>query len=74
MLINALCEYHDILAAQGKLSPEGYSKVGIHYLVSLNESGKICSIVDWQISVMHEIKGKQKEVFTPRNILLPSKS
>ena len=33
MLIQALCEYFDMLAAAGKVTPEGYSKVKIHYLV-----------------------------------------
>jgi CRISPR-associated protein Csd1 len=46
MLINALCGYYDILASQGKVLPEGYSKVGIDFLVSLTPEGKIDDIVD----------------------------
>ena len=39
MLISALNEYYDILAASGKVLPEGYSKVKIHYLIALTEEG-----------------------------------
>ena len=39
MLIQALCDYYDILSAEGKVLPEGYSKVKIHYLISLTEEG-----------------------------------
>lgn len=35
MLIQALCNYYDILSAEGKVLPEGYSKVKIHYLKSV---------------------------------------
>ena len=41
MLIQALCNYYDILSAEGKVLPEGYSKVKIHYLISLTEEGTI---------------------------------
>ena len=35
MLIKALCDYYDILSEAGKVLPEGYSNVKIHYLVCL---------------------------------------
>ena len=41
MLIKALSDYYDLLAAEGKIIPDGYSNVNIHYLVVLNEEGKI---------------------------------
>ena len=41
MLINALCDYYDILSQSGDVLPEGYSKVRIHYLISLTEEGKM---------------------------------
>ena len=44
MLISALNEYYDILAASGKVLPEGYSKVKIHYLIALTEEGNIDGI------------------------------
>ena len=48
MLIQALCEYFDMLAAAGKVTPEGYSKVKIHYLVHLTQDGKIDTISNYQ--------------------------
>ena len=41
MLIHALCDYYDILAKEGKVLPEGYSSVKIHYLISLTEDGTV---------------------------------
>lgn len=73
MLISALCEYCDILAAQGKLSPEGYSKVGIHYLISLDENGKIRSIIDWGEKKVDTFKGKTTEKSIPRKELFPKR-
>lgn len=48
MLIQALCEYYDILAEAGKVTPAGYSKVKIHYLVHLTPEGEIDSISDYR--------------------------
>lgn len=55
MLIQALCNYYDILSAEGKVLPEGYSKVKIHYLISLTEEGTIDNI----INVQREIADKE---------------
>ena len=57
MLIQALCNYYDILSAEGKVLPEGYSKVKIHYLISLTEEGTIDNI----INVQREIAESKKE-------------
>ena len=35
MLIKALCEYYDILEEKGQVTPEGYSKVKIDYMICL---------------------------------------
>ena len=48
MLIQALCNYYDVLASQKKILPEGYSGVRIHYLVSLTPDGRIDGVIDWQ--------------------------
>ena len=37
MLIKALCDYYDVLKEKGKLLPSGYSKVGVSFLVCLDE-------------------------------------
>lgn len=39
MLIQALCEYYDILEKDGKTTPEGYSEVNIKYLIKLHADG-----------------------------------
>lgn len=46
MLIQALCEYYDVLEKAGKVMPEGYSKARIHYLIHLTPDGKIEKITD----------------------------
>ena len=45
MLINALCEYYDELAKEGKVVPEGYSKQPIDYIITITPEGKMDSIV-----------------------------
>lgn len=72
MLIRALCEYYDILAKEGKVVPQGYSKQDISYLVALNSDGAIEEIVDYRISEwVQKGKGKPKEVKNPRTVLMP---
>ena len=44
MLINALCDYYDILRRENKIPPDGYSYVKVSYLIHLNEAGKIVDI------------------------------
>ena len=48
MLIKALCDYYDILAVKGSVLPEGYSKVNVHYKISLTEEGQVDDIIDCQ--------------------------
>ena len=48
MLIKALSDYYDILASKGEITPEGFSKVKIHYKVALTEDGKIDEIIDFR--------------------------
>ena len=48
MLIKALCDYYDILSKEGKVLPEGYSNVKIHYLIALSADGMIDEIIDCQ--------------------------
>ena len=62
MLIKALCDYYDVLSKAGQVLPDGYSKVKIHYLISLTEDGKIDEIIDCQeIEEAKDGKGKKKE-------------
>ena len=63
MLIKALCDYYDILAAKGSVLPTGYSKVNVHYKISLTEEGQIDEIIDCQKKelVLSGKKAKEKK-------------
>lgn len=75
MLIKALCDYYDILKKEGKVLPDGYSNVNVHYLISLTPDGKIDEIINWQETEQVEIgKGKTKEKQVPRSIILPKRT
>lgn len=75
MLIKALCDYYDILKEDGKVLPDGYSNVNVHFLVSLTPDGKIDEIINWQNTVKFESgKGKVKEKKVPRQIILPKRT
>ena len=37
MLIKALSDYYDVLATEGKILPDGYSNVNVHYLMRKGE-------------------------------------
>lgn len=75
MLIQALCDYYDILSEQGKMLPEGYSKVPVHYLVYLTPEGEIAEILDWrEVLDVEDKKGKKKQIFRPREIIMPKRT
>ena len=61
MLIHALCDYYEILRKRGKVRPEGYSQVGISYLISLSSDGKIADIIDYQVTDTSEKKPKPRK-------------
>lgn len=70
MLINALCDYYDILAQKGIVLPDGYSNVKIHYLVSLTDEGEIDEIINYQ----EKVRLKNKIKFTPRDVVMPKRT
>ncbi len=75
MLIQALSDYYDILAKAGKVLPEGYSNVKIHYIVSLTKEGEIADIIDAQKT--EEVpagKGKTKLKKFPREMEMPQRT
>lgn len=74
MLIKALCDYYDILSKKGKVLPDGYSKVEVHYLIALTEEGKIDEIVDWRKEESPSSGKKMKEKKEPRGVLMPERS
>lgn len=51
MLINALCDYYEILRQKGAILPDGYSRVDISYLICLTDAGGIADKRNrWQYS------------------------
>lgn len=74
MLIHALCDYYDILAKEGKVLPEGYSSVKIHYLISLTEDGKMDGIIDHQDTVQVPFGKKLKEKKVPKDLQMPKRT
>ncbi len=75
MLIQALCDYYDILAVDGKILPEGYSNVNVHYLICLTEEGKVDRILSCQERIQSEIRpGRKKEKWIPRTEKMPKRT
>lgn len=74
MLIQALCDYYDILSAEGKVLPEGYSKVKIHYLISLTEEGTIDNIINVQREIAESKKGKVIKRLVPKEVEMPKRT
>ena len=75
MLIKALCDYYDVLAAKGKVVPDGYTSVDVSYLVSLTPEGKVDGIIDCRRKEQIEQKsGKIKEVLNPVTMVLPKRT
>ena len=66
MLIEALCDYYDVLAQDGKVLPDGYSEVKIHYMIALTPEGKIDELIDCQkTETISMANGKTKEIKIP---------
>lgn len=75
MLIQALCDYYDILADDGKILPDGYSNVNVHYMICLTAEGKIDEILNWQVKeLVPSGKGKVKEKWKPRFEEMPQRT
>lgn len=74
MLIQALCEYYDILDAEGRLPPEGYSEQAVHYCISLTADGKIDAVLDCrETEELPQKNGKTKQKKVPKTVLLPTR-
>lgn len=72
MLIKALCDYYDELAAEGKVVPNGYSNAKVHYNICLTPDGRIDEIINWQnVEYIHGPKDKVKEKLVPRDTVMP---
>lgn len=74
MLIKALCDYYDILSEQGRVLPAGYSKVNVHYLISLTEAGQVDEIIDCQKTELIPSGKKMKEKKIPVEMVMPQRT
>lgn len=74
MLIKALCDYYDILAVKGNVLPAGYSKVNIHYKISLTEDGRIDELIDCQKDELIELGNKTKKKKVPVEMVMPERT
>lgn len=75
MLIHALYKYYSILEKAGKVLPDGYSSVKIHYLVSLRADGTIDGIIRHQDKQEFKTKaGKIKEQWIPKDETMPRRT
>lgn len=72
MLINALCEYYDILSETGRLVPEGWTSQAVNRLITLRRDGSISTVIPFVDKVnIPQKNGKSKQVEEPRKVLLP---
>lgn len=74
MLIKALCDYYDILAAKGNVLPTGYSKANIHYIISLTEDGQIDEVIDCQRKESIQLGKKVKDKKSPIEMVMPKRT
>ena len=75
MLINALCEYYDELAKEGRVVPDGYSEQAVHYIIALTPDGKIDTIMPhFKKRNDEDNKRKKKEPLEPDTLKLPQRT
>lgn len=75
MLIKALCDYYDMLAEAGKVLPDGYSRVKVHYLICLTPEGTVEDIINYQDrEEIKNAKGQIKEKWVPRDVVMPQRT
>ncbi len=68
MILQALVEYYEALAAQGKLARPGWSDSKISYVLYINETGEL----EQAVSVRTEEERGKKRVLAPRPMSLPA--
>lgn len=72
MLINALNDYYEILAAGGKVCPDGLSRQKISHMIMLRTDGTISDIVDIRRETEPDSKGKTR--LEPVELMLPART
>lgn len=68
MILQALAQYYETLAAQGKLDRSGWSEAGISYALYINDDGALEQVV----SLKEEQDRGKKKALVPRSMTLPS--
>lgn len=68
MILQALVEHYEDLAAQGKLERPGWSKTGISYALYINDAGELEQVV----SLKQETDRGKKKVLVPQPMSLPA--
>lgn len=72
MLIQALCQYYDVLKEKGKpVAPLGYSKEDVKYLICLKPDGSLDEIVDFGYTTKKQKNGEDKVIQNSKTIILP---
>ena len=67
MILQALTEYYESLAREGKVSREGWCQAKVSYAVNLSKEGKILGI----ISLKQEEERGKKKVWVPAPLTVP---
>ncbi len=68
MILQALVQYYETLAAQGKLERPGWSSSAVSYALYLNDTGELEQVV----SLKEEQERGKKKVLAPRPMSLPA--
>lgn len=67
MILQALAEHYEDLAAQKKLARPGWGNASISYALCLNDAGELEQV----ISLKNEVERKKKKELVPRSMSLP---
>lgn len=67
MILQALVDYYEALAAQGRVAKPGWGIAKISYALNLDKQGRLLNVISLKLTKQ---KGK-KAVEVPQNILLP---
>ena len=68
MILQALVEHYEDLAAQGKLARPGWSDANISYALYINDAGELEQVA----SLKNEVERGRKKVLAPRTMSLPA--
>lgn len=67
MILQALVDYYESLAAQSKLAKPGWGKANISYALDISEIGELLSIR----TLLNQITQGKKTIYKPQSLLVP---